>query len=87
MNETLLQESIPILGSLYAHFLFHVKRKAFKWFPVSGAHEHWFSKALAVSLWSRFFWNQRYLQTEITMPSLHKMEQRQFAVDRKQILQ
>lgn len=30
MNETLLQESIPILGSLYAHFLFHVKRKAFK---------------------------------------------------------
>lgn len=27
MNETLLQENIPILGSLYAHFLFHVKGK------------------------------------------------------------
>lgn len=38
MNETLLQESIPILGSLYAHFLLHVKRKALKLFPVSGAH-------------------------------------------------
>lgn len=46
MNETLLQDSIPILGSLYAHFLLHVKRKALKLFPVSGPtyadfQRHW----------------------------------------------